>query len=434
MRLDTKSLKDWLVYLEQLHPRMIDMGLERVQQVSLAAGLDPRFPIITVGGTNGKGSVCAMLESILSEAGYRVGCYMSPHLLRYNERIRIRRQEATDDEICAAFSEIESARQTCQISLTYFEVGTLAAMWLFMRRSVEVAILEVGLGGRLDAVNVFNPDCAVLTSIDLDHQDYLGNTLEEIGLEKIGIFREHKPAVCAEPEIPQIVLQHMKEMGANLLLLNEHFGYQVEGSCWHYQGYGHHYRNLPLPALKGACQLQNGSASLAALEAMQIKLPVSLDSISRGLKKVSLPGRFQQVFSNPSVILDVAHNPGAARQLAANLDAAIFDGCTIAVVAMLKDKDIVATIRQLAGSVDFWVVAGLDVSRGASEQEIQIALRQADIDHHRLIGVFPCVSRACAYACDYANENDRICVFGSFHTVGAALEAFTAANRTVVKV
>ncbi len=424
-----RSLEDWLIYLEQLHPKMIDMGLERVQQVRLAAGLNPQFPVITVGGTNGKGSVCAMLEAILSEAGYCVGCYTSPHLLRYNERIRIHRQEVSDDAICSAFSAIEAARQMCQTSLTYFEVGTLAAMWLFIRQPVEVAILEVGLGGRLDAVNVFDPDCAVLTSIDLDHQDYLGSTREAIGLEKIGVFREHKPAVCAEPETPPLVRQHMEAMGAELFLLNKHFSYQSEDTCWHYQSHQRHDRNLPLPALTGACQLQNASAVLAALEAIEVKLPVAQSCVRRGLERVSLSGRYQRIAINPSVILDVAHNPGAARQLAANLNATVIDGLTIAVVAMLRDKDIVNTIRELASSVDCWVVAGLEVSRGASAREIQAALQQAGIEHHRLIGVFPDVSLAYAYACDYADENDRICVFGSFHTVGVVLGAFAAVNR-----
>lgn len=427
-----RSLENWLTYLEQLHPKVIDLGLERVQQVRLVADLNPGFPIITVGGTNGKGSVCAMLESILSEAGYCVGCYTSPHLLRYNERIRIDHQEVTDEAVCAAFSAIESARQKCQISLTYFEVGTLAAMWLFLRQPVEVAILEVGLGGRLDAVNVFDPDCAVLTSIDLDHQDYLGNTREAIGWEKTGIFRKHKPAVCTEPEIPPIVRQYMEETGASLLLLNEHFSYQLEGLRWHYQGYHRHDHNLPLPALKGACQLQNASAVLATLEAIETKLPVTRDCICRGLERISLAGRFQQSSLNPSIILDVAHNPGAARQLAANLAATPVDGNTVAVVAMLKDKDIVATMRELSAFVDFWVIAALEVPRGASEKEMQAALLQAGIDPHRLIGIFPCVSYAYAYARDYINENDRICVFGSFYTVSAVLESLrlsTAVNR-----
>jgi len=425
----TRSLKDWLIYLEQLHPKLIDMGLERVRRVKLALDLNPRFPVIVVGGTNGKGSTCAMLEAILSEAGYRVGCYTSPHLLHYNERIRIGRQEVSDDTICAAFSAIEFARQRCQTSLTYFEVGTLAAMWLFVRQPVEVAVLEVGLGGRLDAVNVFDPDCAVLTSIDLDHQDYLGHTREAIGLEKIGIFRANRPAVCTEPEIPPLVRQHMKEMGAHLFLPNEHFSYQLEGSCWHYQGHGSHDYRLPLPALNGACQLQNASAALAALEAIEAKLPVTQDDICRGLRSVKLLGRFQQIASNPSVILDVAHNTGAAHQLAVNLNAAVTNGLTIAIVAMLKDKDIVNTIRELISSVDRWVVAGLEVTRGASAMEMEIALQQAGVDPHQLIGVFPDVSGAYAYACDYANENDRICVFGSFHTVGVVLGMFSAINR-----
>lgn len=424
-----RSLNDWLAYLEKLHPKMIDMGLERIRQVRRAAGLNPGFPVIMVGGTNGKGSVCALLEAILSEAGYRVGCYTSPHLLRFNERIRIDRKEATDDAICAAFCAVESTRQSCQVSLTYFEVGTLAAVWLFMCQPVEVAILEVGLGGRLDAVNAFDPDCAVLTSIDLDHQEYLGNTREEIGLEKIGIFRAGKPAVCAEPEIPLVVRQRMEKIGANLSLLNEHFSYQLKDSCWYYQGRRYQADDLPLPALKGACQLQNASAVLATLEAIEKKLPVAKDCIYRGLKNVSLAGRFQQIAINPVVIVDVAHNPGAARQLAASLGATVTGGRTIALVAMLKDKDMVNTIREMADSVDRWVVAGLEGPRGASVREMQLALHQAGVDHEYLIGAFPNVLQAYVYACDYANENDRICVFGSFHTVGAVLGVTGAVNR-----
>jgi dihydrofolate synthase / folylpolyglutamate synthase len=236
MAAQSMTLDNWLDYLGQLHPKTIDMGLERVKSVQEVAGLTPGFPVITVGGTNGKGSVCAMLASILGCAGYRVGCYTSPHLVRYQERIRIDQQEISDQLLCSAFERIETARELSRTSLTYFEFGTLAAMLLFIQSEVDVAIMEVGLGGRLDAVNVFDPDCAVLTSIDMDHMEYLGTTREAIGLEKIGIFRVDRPAVCAEPDIPPGVRQQMSIMGARLSCIHEHFGYKkIDAVQWHYQ-------------------------------------------------------------------------------------------------------------------------------------------------------------------------------------------------------
>lgn len=415
-------LTSWLEYLEQLHPKTIDMGLDRVRQVKDAVGLSPGFPVITVGGTNGKGSACAILESILSCAGYRVGCYTSPHLLRYHERIRIDKKEATDEALCTAFEVIESARIQSKTSLTYFEFGTLAAMLLFIQSGVEVAILEVGLGGRLDAVNVFDPDCAVLTSIEMDHMNYLGATREAIGFEKIGIFRPNKPAVCAEPDIPVNTRQEMLAIGAELFCINENFGYQADKIQWHFQGPTGHRSGLPLPALRGACQLQNASASLVALDAIRDKLPVSMNAIRRGLVDITLPGRFQVIPGTPMTILDVAHNPAAARELAANLCAMDKHGRTFALVAMLKDKDIIATIQALQNEVDHWLVAGLQVARGASIDEMLKALGDAGIEQQHAISAFPDVLSAYAYANEHTNDNDRICVFGSFHTVGIVME------------
>lgn len=417
------TLNNWLGYLEQLHPKTIDMGLDRVRRVKEAMKLMPGFPIITVGGTNGKGSVCAILESILSCAGYRVGCYTSPHLLRYHERVRINRREASDEALCTAFEAIESTRLQSETSLTYFEFGTLAAMQLFIQSGTDVAIMEVGLGGRLDAVNVFEPDCSILTSIEMDHMDYLGTTREAIGFEKIAIFRPNKPAVCAEPDVPTSVRGKMTAMGARLFCINDDFSYRADDLHWHYQGPAGRRSSLPWPALRGVCQLRNASASLVALDAIHEKLPVSMNAIRRGLVEVSLPGRFQVIPGKPITILDVAHNPAAARELATNLNlhAMPEHGRTFAVAAMLKDKDITATIQALKNEVDHWLIAGLPVARGASVDFMQQALVDAGVQQHS-ISVFPDVPSAYAYAHEHASDNDRICVFGSFHTVGMVME------------
>lgn len=416
------TLDDWLLYLEKLHPSAIDMGLERVKKVSDALGMTPAFPVITVAGTNGKGSVCAMLESILCRASYRVGCYTSPHLLHYGERIRIDQHVVTDEILCNVFSEIESVRQSMQITLTYFEFGTLAAMMIFVRARVDVAILEVGLGGRLDAVNIFDTDCAVLTSIDLDHMDYLGSTREAIGQEKIGIFRPNKPAICAEEEIPITLLPKMQATGALLRCINKDFSYTRDNLCWRYEGISGHRYNLPLPALRGNYQLKNASAVLAALEALEEVLPVPANAIRRGLTEVTLSGRFQIISARPAIILDVAHNPAAAHKLSANLDATPVKGCTYAVVGMLKDKDMIGTVRALKNNVDYWLIAGLNVARGASGDEMQKALKDADIEKQDHIYLFQDVQCAYAYALKHAISDDRICVFGSFHTVSAILQ------------
>jgi dihydrofolate synthase/folylpolyglutamate synthase len=308
------TLVDWLIYLESLHPKTIALGLERVAQVKQRLNLEADFPVIVVGGTNGKGSVCAMLESILHAAGYRVGCYTSPHLLHYNERVRIAKQPVSDAELCASFEKIEQARN--DISLTYFEFGTLAAMQCFIEHKVDVAVLEVGLGGRLDAVNVFDNDCAVIASVDIDHTDYLGDTREQIAFEKAGIMRSGKVAVCADGDVPQAVRDQARQVGAQLWCIGDEFSFTAHQGQWDFHGKSGARSSLPYPALRGTYQLHNASAALAALDALKDRLPASMGAVRRGLGEVQLAGRFQFVPGKPSLILDVAHNPHAARALA----------------------------------------------------------------------------------------------------------------------
>ena len=414
-----QSLADWLAYLERIHPSVIDMGLERVSAVRERLGLAPDFPIITVGGTNGKGSVCAMLEAILSSAGYRVGLYASPHLLRYNERVRVARREVEDTTLMQAFERVESAR--APDSLTYFEFGTLAAMDIFIREKVEVAVLEVGLGGRLDAVNVFDANCTVVTKVDFDHMDYLGPDRESIAREKAGIFRAHVPAVCGDEEPPATLTGHAASIAAPLVLIGRDYGYNAGHSDWQYWSLQGKRSALPYPALRGAYQLGNAATALAALEQLKDMLPVDMGSIRRGLVEVDLPGRFQVMPGRPMVILDVGHNPHAARGLADSLRALPAGGRLIAVFAMLKDKDIAGVAQPLKDQVDEWLVAALPGSRGADAQRIEQALASIAVS----VPISRFQSAADAYECAIrlAGQNDKILVFGSFFTVGAVVRA-----------
>ncbi len=416
-----QTLSDWLAYLERLHPKTIELGLERVAEVRSRMGLDPVFPVITVGGTNGKGSTCAMLEAMLHAAGYRVGCYTSPHILDYNERVRVGKQAVSDAELCAAFAKVEQARtMQPEISLTYFEFGTLAAMQCFIEGNVEAAILEVGLGGRLDAVNVFDADCAVVCSVDLDHVDYLGDTREKIAFEKSGIFRKGRVAIFGDPDMPGMITEQAAQAGAQLWRLGVQFGHTEHGQQWDYRSPLGARNALPHPALRGAYQLNNASAALAALDAVRGKLPVSMDAVRRGLVEVILPGRFQVLPGRPMVILDVAHNPHAARALAQNL-ASLPPARTFAVFAMLHDKDMAGVARALDGQVDTWLVAGIAVPRGASAAELAQVLRVQSVRGR--VEVFATPADALRHACNAAAENDRIVAFGSFYTVADAMRA-----------
>jgi dihydrofolate synthase/folylpolyglutamate synthase len=428
-----QTLAEWLAYLEQLHPSTIDLGLGRIAQVRDRLGIAPAFPIITVGGTNGKGSTCAMLESILHAANYRVGCYTSPHLLDYSERVRIGKQTASDAELCAAFAKIEAARRAVpEISLTYFEFGTLAAMLCFVAHGVEVAVLEVGLGGRLDAVNAFDADCAVVCTVDVDHAEYLGNTREAIAFEKAGIFRAGRPAVFGDADMPDAIARQARATGATLWRLGNEFSHAAHGQQWDYRGPAGSRSALPYPALRGVGQLNNAAAALAALDALHERLPVSMEAVRRGLVEVALPGRFQVLPGRPMVVLDVAHNPHAAQALAQNLGA-LAPARTYAVFAMLRDKDMVGVVRALDARVDVWLVAGIAAPRGAAAPELAQVLREQAV--HGQIHMFDTPADAMRYARNAAAENDRIAVFGSFYTVADVMRALdaprTAERQTV---
>ncbi|MDR2875168.1 MAG: bifunctional tetrahydrofolate synthase/dihydrofolate synthase [Methylobacillus sp.] len=415
------TLADWLAYLERLHPKSIALGLERAGEVARRLDLRPAFPVITVAGTNGKGSTCAMLENIYRAAGYHAGCYSSPHLLRYNERVRINGAEAADDALCRAFAAVEAARG--DIPLTYFEFGTLAAMCLFIENKTQVAILEVGLGGRLDAVNVFDPTCAILTSVDLDHVDYLGATREHIGHEKAGIFRAHVPAVCGEPQSPASVLTHAREIAADYRQIGRDFHFEKHGGGWDFVSDDTRVPDLPLPALSGEFQLSNASCALEAICRLQTVLPVSAQAMRDGLSHAVLPGRFQVFAGSPEIILDVAHNPHAARGLAQNLRASAKGKRTLAVFAMLADKDIPGVLREVAGEIALWFMADIHETRGASAE--LLARHLAEVAPAAGVRRFPDVVSAFRAACETAEENDRIAAFGSFYTVADVLRALS---------
>ena len=417
--MDPMGLPDWLALLESRHAKIIQLGLERVGQVWDALGVGPQMPVITVAGTNGKGSTCAYLEAILAKAGYRVGLYSSPHILRFNERIRIAGREADDAAIVSALDAVERARG--EVALTYFEHTTLAAMWLFSQERVEVAVLEVGLGGRLDAVNLFDADCAVVTPVDLDHMEYLGPDREAIGFEKAGIFRAGRPAVCVDPEPPASLIRHAERLGVTLLRLGVDIHVERHGGDWLCRIDDAVFPNLPKPAMTGSYQYDNAAATIAALHCLNERLPVTLAAIRSGLARARLPGRFQVVGQAPLRILDVAHNPHAARALADNLAALPRTGRRLAVVAMLADKDAGAVVDALAGQFDHWHLAGLGGARGRSAAQL------ADVFGARGLSVslHDGVESAWRAACQEAGPADTITAFGSFHTV-AEIMALTA--------
>lgn len=423
------TLDAWLTHLESAHPVGIDMGLTRIGKVKDALQLSFACPIITVGGTNGKGSTCAILETILLKAGYSVGCHTSPHLLAFNERARVNGQIATDEELLPHFEAVEAARCSLPepVSLTYFEFTTLAIMHLFAARDLDAVIFEVGLGGRLDAVNILDTDCAIITSIDLDHTEYLGDTREKIALEKAGIFRAGKPAICADPVPPQTLIDYAEEIGADLWLFGRDFRYEgqpgSERQQWTYAGRAMRRAALAYPALRGANQLINTSAALAGLEALRDRLPVSAQDIRLGLANVELPGRFQVLPGKPSIIFDVGHNPHAAAVLAQNLGSMGYFPYTYAVFGSMRDKDISGVVRHLKGEIDHWCVTDLPLPRAAKAEELEHVLRDAGVTDGPDSSVTRFESPAAAFqdALKRATENDRILVFGSFVTVAGVM-------------
>ncbi len=430
------TLDDWLAHCERIHPQGIDMGLERVRAVAHRMGLRFECPVVTVAGTNGKGSTCAMLEAILTQAGYRTGLYTSPHLVHFQERCRVRGEAVAAEGLLPHFQAVERARRgpviqgyvpgrpqdiEGEISLTYFEFTTLAILSLLSHSPLDVVILEVGLGGRLDAVNLIDADCAVITSIDLDHMEFLGPDRESIGREKAGIIRADRPVVVSDPVPPQSVLKTAQMLGADLWLLGRDFQFAGDKQQWGWSGRDKRYAGLAYPALRGANQLLNASGVLAALTALRDRLPVTAQAVRAGLALVELPGRFQIVPGQPTLVLDVAHNLHSVAALAENLDAMGFYPRTHAVLGAMADKDLAPMLARMGPLVDAWYFCDLPTPRAASAQQLH-ARWAACNDRPEVTGschAGPVQALQAAVAA--SDPADRIVVFGSFFTVGGVL-------------
>jgi dihydrofolate synthase/folylpolyglutamate synthase len=401
------------------------MGLERITRVKKALQLNFQAMVFTVGGTNGKGSTCALLESILLAASYKVGCHTSPHLLSFNERARMNGENVSDELLLEHFKAVELARASLPNppTLTYFEFTTLAIMHLFAATDLDAVILEVGLGGRLDAVNMIDTDCAIVTSIDLDHMEYLGDTREKIAFEKAGIFRSDKPAICADPVPPQSLIDHATSIGADLWLMGKDYNFQGDKQQWGWAGRGKRFSGLGYPALRGANQLLNASAVIAALIAVRDRLPVGAQEIRNGMAWVELPGRFQVLPGQPTIILDVAHNPHASAALAQNLENMAYHPYTIAVFGAMADKDIDGVLKPMMDKIDFWYFCDLPTPRAAPAEFLATRLRSLGFKEGADSGIEVFSSPALAYesALKKAGEGDRISVFGSFYTVAGVL-------------
>ncbi|MEY2687009.1 MAG: hypothetical protein RL375_1207 [Pseudomonadota bacterium] len=448
------SLADWLAHGERQHVKSIDLGLDRVAQVRDALGLRMHAPVFTVAGTNGKGSTCAMLEAILLQAGYRVAVYTSPHLVQFEERLRINGNAVRGEQLLPHFAAVEAARGS--VGLTYFEFTTLVILRCIAAQTLDAVILEVGLGGRLDAVNVIDADCAIVTAIDIDHTDFLGHTRESIGYEKAGILRTGRPAIIGDPVPPASVIDHAREIGAELWCFGKDFNYAGDRLQWSWSGRGRRHNSLGYPALRGANQLINASGVLAALEAMRPQLPVTAQAVRNGLAMVELPGRFQVVPGQPTLVLDVAHNPHAAAALSHNLDQMAYFPRTHAVFGAMADKDLPALVAPLLPLVDHWFCCDLPTARAASGEALASMLRGLTAPGpvsvggagaqvagtrtapptgatgtlaRRPAGLPPVSVEACSgpvaalhKALTGADPADRILVFGSFYTVGGVLQ------------
>ena len=418
------TLADWLAYAERLHPKSIAMGLDRVRAVADRMGLKFDCPIITVAGTNGKGSTCAMLEAILTEAGYRTGVYPSPHLVHFEERCRVRGDIVSATDLVANFVRVESERSQNgdEIALTYFEFTTLAILQLLADARLDVVILEVGLGGRLDAVNILDADCAVITSIDLDHMELLGNNRESIGFEKAGIMRAGKPVVVSDPMPPQSVLDHAATLGADLWRFGNDFNFSGDKLQWSWAGRGRRYAGMAYPALRGANQLVNAAGVLAALTALRERLPVTAQAVRNGLSLVELPGRFQIIPGQPTLVLDVAHNPHSVAALTENLDAMGFYPCTHAVFGAMADKDVTPMLARVGPLVDKWYFTDLPTPRAATGEALHAKWTTINSRADVTANAYKTPESALDAAVKAANPADRIVVFGSFYTVGGILK------------
>ena len=414
-----RTLDDWLAHCERLHPKSIDMTLARTLAVRDALGLRFECPVITVAGTNGKGSTCAMLESILLAAGYRVGLYIKPHLVHFEERCRIGGRPVAAGDLLPHFEAVEAARG--DTTLTYFEFTTLAILRCLARAGLDVVILEVGLGGRLDAVNAIDTDCAVITSIDIDHTEYLGPDRESIGREKAHVMRSGKPAIVSDPMPPASVAAHAQAVGADLWLAGRDFNHSGDRQQWAWAGRGKRWHGLAYPALRGANQLVNAAGVLAALQALHERLPVPAQAVRQGFATVELPGRFQIVPGRPTLVLDVAHNPQSVAALALNLDAMGFYPRTHAVFGAMLDKDLDGVVQRLAPLVDAWYCTDLPLPRAASAQALAERVRAAP-PAGRPVTTHATPSAALTSALGAADPADRILVFGSFLTVGGVLK------------
>ena len=413
-----KTLDDWLAWQTTLHAREIELGLDRISEVAARLDLlDCPFAVITVAGTNGKGSTVAMLSTILHHAGYKVGTYTSPHIIHYNERIRIGLRCVKDEQLCESFEKINQARD--DISLSFFEFATLTALDVFHKNKIDVAILEVGLGGRLDATNIIDCDLAFITSIGLDHTEWLGDNRESIGYEKAGIFRPDIPAICGDADPPISIKKSAHNVGAKLFQLNQDFRYQVAKSSWSFHTQGYELHGLPLPNLSGAVQIQNAASIIMGLHCVKDRLPIHTDAIETGLREVTLEGRFQRIVKDCEIILDVAHNYDSAKILSENLMALPKPQKTIAVFAVLNDKDVDGIVSLLHSHINDWYISQVNSPRRMDLDQVEQSLMKQS-STTRVVR-FDSVESAYAKAQLDASEGDRIIVFGSIFTVSEVL-------------